>query len=342
MPLYMKRCESCDKEIADDESYFCSSCSTKISTLDSISPFYAHIAGVNILETYMDLFYIQPPVHLKAIRDSIRELGSTISTEDEFNEALRKWDNYLRYCGIPEIAFDAKPLITTGDIEIINTIIAEIKKHEHKFKSEYSHIYSRLGVVFMKIEKMKRRYLKAREYFIKANNVNPQGIIEEYNLAYIEYLIGNIESATRRIEKLLTRNEKIAGLWYLRGMISERSGRWGLAIQYLEQATVIDENLRIADIEKCRIYIDNKKYTEINKIVDRLLGANPKDTDAWYYKGLALLKTNRWGGAIQCFEKAMESNPQHIETLRVLVDVYKEHDRKDLSEKYQNLLDALK
>ena len=338
----MKRCESCDKEIAEDGAYFCSSCSTKISTSDSIATVCGHIAGVNILETYMDLFYIQPPLNLKGIRDSIRELSSTISTEEEFNEALRKWDNYLRYCGIPEIAFDAKPLITSGDIEIINTIIAEIKKHEQKFKSNYSSIYSRLGVVFMKIEKMKNRYLKAREYFIKANNINHQGIIEEYNLAYIEYLIGNIDSATRRIEKLLTKNEKIAGLWYLRGMISERSGRWGLAIQYLEQATLIDENLRIADIEKCRIYIDNKKYTEINKIVDRLLGTNPKDPEAWYYKGLALLKTGKWGGAIQCFEKVIELNPQHIETLRALVDIYKEHDRKELSEKYQALLDALK
>ena len=43
---------------------------------------------------------------------------------------------------------------------------------------------------------------------------------------------------------------------------------------------------------------------------DKAIEINPQDSDAWYNKGLALTKLNKYDEAMKTYDKAIEIHPQ--------------------------------
>lgn len=46
---------------------------------------------------------------------------------------------------------------------------------------------------------------------------------------------------------------------------------------------------------------------------DKALEINPDYVEAWYNKGLAYIKLSNWGGAVECFDKVIKLQPENEE-----------------------------
>ncbi|NLE27081.1 MAG: tetratricopeptide repeat protein [Clostridiaceae bacterium] len=53
-------------------------------------------------------------------------------------------------------------------------------------------------------------------------------------------------------------------------------------------------------------------YKKAIQCFDRALEKDPEDADAWYNKGVALYDLDRYGEAIQCYDRALEIDPEYV------------------------------
>jgi tetratricopeptide (TPR) repeat protein len=52
-------------------------------------------------------------------------------------------------------------------------------------------------------------------------------------------------------------------------------------------------------------------YNESLPFYDKVIARNQSNFMAWYYKGTTLSKMGRYGEAIVCFDRALESKPDY-------------------------------
>ena len=68
-------------------------------------------------------------------------------------------------------------------------------------------------------------------------------------------------------------------------------------------------HLQISRNPAATMHITNKYY-EAMKSYDKAIEINPRDSDAWYNKGITLAKLGKFDEAIKAYDKATEINLQ--------------------------------
>jgi tetratricopeptide (TPR) repeat protein len=97
------------------------------------------------------------------------------------------------------------------------------------------------------------------------------------------------------------RNDPIA--WYWRGVISDKEGKWGAAVQYLSKAVTLDPKLVDAWIAMGETLLSNDKVSGADESFSRALQIDGENPRAWLGKAKAMKGLGRWGAAIQCLDK---------------------------------------
>ena len=81
-------------------------------------------------------------------------------------------------------------------------------------------------------------------------------------------------------------------------------------LQYFQKAREATHRDDSAVLSELAAEVEDKAQEAI-KCFDKVLKAEPKNKDAWYYKGIALVYLQKLKEAIDCFDKVLKIEPQH-------------------------------
>jgi len=114
---------------------------------------------------------------------------------------------------------------------------------------------------------------------------------------------GDLGPASARAHMFYEHNRNDSMAWYWRGVISDKEGKWGAAVQYLSKAVTLDPKLVDAWIAMGDTLLGNGKVNGADESYSRALQIDSENHRAWLGKAKAMKGLGRWGAAIQCFDK---------------------------------------
>lgn len=127
----------------------------------------------------------------------------------------------------------------------------------------------------------------------------------EVQLMLIESLVAtsDLPRASSAVRSFYEKNREDPYAWYWRGVVADREGKWGAAVQYFSKAVTLDPSHMDSWLAMGDLLLKNEKVSGADESYSRVLqmdGSNPR---AWLGKAKAMHKLGRWGAAIQCMDK---------------------------------------
>lgn len=158
----------------------------------------------------------------------------------------------------------------------------------------------------------------------------------EANLILIEALIesGSLADATSALHAFYERNRSDPRAWYWRGVVADREGKWGLALQYFSRALALDPELTDGWAAMGDTLLANEKYNGADESYSRALQIDGGNARAWLGKGKTMRALGRWGAAIQCLDKYNSLVPNDGDAWLLKADTLLE------KEKHRRAIDA--
>lgn len=101
----------------------------------------------------------------------------------------------------------------------------------------------------------------------------------------------------------------------LQALATIPAGRSGLAVQFLDEALEIDDQIPELWNMKGEIIVRLGNYGNSLPCFDQAIGLRQDYTEAHNNKGVALLHLGHYDDALECFERALSSRPEHPEAL---------------------------
>ncbi len=175
------------------------------------------------------------------------------------------------------------------------------------------------------------RAIQAAEHRLKADPGDREAALGE-----IEALIGKMElkAAEEKVHAFYESHREDQEAWFWRGVVADKLGKWGAAIQYLSKAVKIDSGHVGAWILMAQVLLENDKLDSADEGFSRALEIDPENPRAWYGKALTMHKINRWGAAIQALDKYTSLVPEDSEAWSLKGDILLE------KEKYKRAIEA--
>jgi tetratricopeptide (TPR) repeat protein len=155
-------------------------------------------------------------------------------------------------------------------------------------------------------------------------------------LVLIESLVvsGELARASAASHAFYESNRDDPKAWYWRGVVADKEGKWGAAVQYFSKAVTLDPSYVEAWFAMGGVLLSNEKVSGADESFSRVLQLNPNDAGAWLGKAKAMRHMGRWGAAIQCFDKYNTLEPKDRDAWLVKADLLFE------KEKYRRAVDA--
>lgn len=96
-----------------------------------------------------------------------------------------------------------------------------------------------------------------------------------------------------------------------RGTDLYKKGKWGQALQSLNEALKLDPVNHKALLTRGDIYLERGKYERAMESYEILIDVNPEQDTPWVRYGDALMALDRQPEALTCYKKAIEINPDN-------------------------------
>ena len=124
-------------------------------------------------------------------------------------------------------------------------------------------------------------------------------------LVMIEALIskGDLKAAEPHVHAFYERNREDPVAWYWRGVLADKQGRWGAAIQYFSKSVSLDPKNVDAWVAMGDVLLSKGKLTGADESYSKALQVDEENARAWLGKAKAMRQMGRWGAAIQCLDK---------------------------------------
>lgn len=158
----------------------------------------------------------------------------------------------------------------------------------------------------------------------------------EASLILIEAMVavGDIAGASKSVHSFYERNRDDPHAWYWRGVVAEKEGKWGAAVQYFSKAVTIDPELAEAWAAMGDTLLVNDKLNGADESYSRALQIDAGNAKAWLGKGRTMRALGRWGAAIQCLDKYNSLMPDDKDAWLLKADTLMD------KEKYRRAIDA--
>jgi len=125
---------------------------------------------------------------------------------------------------------------------------------------------------------------------------------------------------------------------FLMGAVSERNGQRAKAIAELRAASDIAPDSIALSIQLIRFYLDGQDYANARFMAERALQQAPKNANLWILLGEILHQSNEYEKAIECFQKAIEIDPENVLGYGALVSAKESaNDAVDAADIYRGL-----
>jgi len=148
-------------------------------------------------------------------------------------------------------------------------------------------------------------------------------------LAAIEGLVGkmDLKAAEEKVHAFYERHRDDPEAWYWRGVVADKLGKWGAAIQYLSKAVSLDRAHILSWILMAEVLLENNKVDGADEGFSKALEIDPENPRAWFGKGLTMKQLNRWGAAIQSLDKYTSLVPEDNEAWKLKGDILFEKEK---------------
>ncbi|MEM4275929.1 MAG: tetratricopeptide repeat protein [Thermoplasmata archaeon] len=131
-------------------------------------------------------------------------------------------------------------------------------------------------------------------------------------LVLIEALLakGDAKGAEPHVHSFYERNREDPAAWYWRGVLAEKQGRWGAAIQYFSKSVSLDPRNVDAWVAMGDVLLSKGKLPGADEAYSKALQVDEENAQAWLGKAKVMRLMGRWGAAIQCLDKYNSLIPQ--------------------------------
>ncbi|MCX8174421.1 MAG: tetratricopeptide repeat protein [Thermoplasmata archaeon] len=288
----------------------CPDCNAKI-------PFFRFggaYPGDSVIERFNAVFGRDSPVKLETVDD---------------------YNRFFELLQIPLVPVKPGAVFTIGDIRVINAGIETLKSVfiDRGEKIQNTDFLLRLASLYCMVEKKGEPAIILGKIVLSSE---PENINANLVCGFGYLIEGKPTDASTFFDAVLEKQPQNAIAWYGKALVMKASGRWGAAIQFLNEAIKIDENLYLAHLEKAKILFNQQRYEDADRAADASIRIMPDIGDAWAVKAEILNAEGKWGGAYQCLNQAISLEPLNIEYLIQKAKLLIAHDRKNEAKEILN------
>lgn len=154
--------------------------------------------------------------------------------------------------------------------------------------------------------------------------------------------LGDQERAMERILQAIKVNRNGPEAWYWRARISEASGKWGAALQFLDHAVKLRKDYGDAWVLRGELTLRNNKEEEADRSFEIATEIAPQNPAGWLGRAKTSLRLGRWGAAIQCVDRFLALKPDDREGWRLRGEILLGRGKFDLAAKsYKRYLELV-
>ena len=140
----------------------------------------------------------------------------------------------------------------------------------------------------------------------------------------------HLEKAAEYFDKALSIDQGSISAWKNKAKVLLEKGDNSEAIECLDW---ILENLEVPGddlgvlLNKGIALLNSQKYEEASNCFNEILDKDPSNVEAWRRKGDIFAETDRWGGAIQCYNEAVKHDPSREDIWIAISKIYVSHEK---------------
>jgi tetratricopeptide (TPR) repeat protein len=250
--------------------------------------------------------------------------GLAFSDLGKHKEAISCFDEALKINPIYDEALKAKEATREKQAQkefslIINEGLLYLENEDYEnanasfdkaiaLKPEDDTTYNLKGAIYLKLSD----YRRAIEYYDKALKINSENfdVLRDKGIAL--YKLGDYEAAITFFDSALRLKPNQSTI-----------------LQYKKEST---RSLQEIDGLKDGIsHYNSGRHTKALESLNKSLGANSKNAQTWFYKGLVLMSMSEFKDAISCYEESLKINPIYDEALKAKELAIKEQRQKENS-----------
>ncbi|MCX5757425.1 MAG: tetratricopeptide repeat protein, partial [Candidatus Hydrogenedentes bacterium] len=99
---------------------------------------------------------------------------------------------------------------------------------------------------------------------------------------------------------------------FVMATVCERMGQRAKAIAELREASDLAPDSVALSIQLIRFYLDAQDYKNARAMAERALQQTPKNANLWILLGEILHQSNEYDKAVECFQRAIDIDPENI------------------------------
>jgi len=241
-----------------------------------------------------------------ALAECYYELG-------EFDQAL-VWVRRARVLARANLALanlEASTLIALGRLDEAQGIINDILNRE-PHNREALFVAAELDIARGRAGDAVRRYREAARRFPDDRRVL-------VSLALVLGSLGDMDTARTYIDRALLRHPGDFRVYYYAAYLASRAGRIGEGIAYAENALHFRPGFTPARSLLASLHFRAGNYETAAWLADQLIAARRTDSLAWYLKGMAYIRMERFAEAQTLLSTAANIDP-HNEFIRAALE----------------------
>jgi len=169
---------------------------------------------------------------------------------------------------------------------------------------------------------LKNKYTEAKNFYQKANNLDPDSIDAQLGLARLAILDKDLKEAARQSKHLVKVYPKSDEAWALYGEVARMSGNNKDALERFEKALTLAPYNLTALIGKARSNIALGKEDAAIATTDIMLKRYPGYPTTYYIRGVAQFKKHDVDGAENSILKVLNTSPDNIPSLQLIGSIY--------------------
>ncbi|WP_459212426.1 tetratricopeptide repeat protein [Aquimarina rhabdastrellae] len=149
----------------------------------------------------------------------------------------------------------------------------------------------------------------------KKENPNDNGLLQAE--ADIQYKLGNLAKYKELMKEIIANDPNNADLYYNLGVSASKLGENDEALEYYKKAIELNPNYGSAQINIAAIILSKE-----GKIVEEMNGLGTSSKDYARYDVLKKERNNVYKSAVPYLEGALKANPENVEAVRTLMNIF--------------------
>jgi len=135
----------------------------------------------------------------------------------------------------------------------------------------------------------------------------------------LHYLdIGEFDQSKQSLEKHLENNPQSYDSFFLMGKILFNLKKYEQSLEFYNKAFEEFSRLQLRNSSKVDLMKNVGKFEEAVKYADKIYQQKDIDDKFWYFKGLTLLKLDKYGESSSCFQTILHRDPKNTQILYAL------------------------